>query len=109
MEKFVAVVVNKGRKFRGEAYDIGAAVHTSTFQLYGWRGRGGWCHSECVKLWSPTQGFVWCNPSYIEEREVDETPENGILRLGDFALGAVESKLSGNWVVQPAVWCPGMG
>lgn len=69
MEKFVAVVVNKGRKFRGEAYDIGAAVHTSTFNIYG-SGRGGWRSCESVKLWSPTQGFVWCNPSYIEDRAV---------------------------------------
>ena len=69
MEKFAAVVVNKGRKFRGEAYDIGSNVHISTFNIYG-HGRGGWRSCESVKLWSPTQGFVWCNPSYIEDREV---------------------------------------
>jgi hypothetical protein len=69
MEKFVAVVVNKGRKFRGEAYDIGSEVRVSTFNIYG-HGRGGWRSCESVKLWSPTQGFVWCNPSYIEDREV---------------------------------------
>ena len=69
MEKFVAVVVNKGRKFRGEAYDIGAEVHVSTFNIYG-SGRGGWRSCSSVKLWSPTKGFVWCNPSYIEDREV---------------------------------------
>lgn len=75
MEKFAAVVVNKGRKFRGEAYDIGSEVHTSSFQLAGWSGRGGWCTSYSIKLWSPTQGFVWCNPNYVEDREVDPEVE----------------------------------
>jgi len=74
MEKFVAVVVNKGRKFRGEAYDIGAEVHVSSFNIYG-HGRNGWRSCESVKLWSPTLGFVWCNPSYIEERVVDSEVE----------------------------------
>ena len=75
MEKFVAVVVNKGRKFRGEAYDIGAEVRTSTFQLCGWSGRGGWRSCESVKLWSPAKGYVWCNPNYIEDRTVDTEVE----------------------------------
>ena len=70
MEKFNAVVVKGGRKFQGEAYDIGAEVRTSSFQLYGWRGRGSWRCSESVKLWSPDKGYVWCNPNYIEDREV---------------------------------------
>ena len=74
MERFAAVVVNKGRKFRGEAYDIGAEVYTSTFNIYG-HGRNGWRSCESIKLWSPTQGFVWCNPSYIEERVVDPEVE----------------------------------
>ena len=71
MEKFVAVVVNNGRKFRGEAYDIGSEVHVSNFNVFGtWGGVVGWRSCENIKLWSPTQGFVWCNPKYIEEREV---------------------------------------
>ena len=74
MEKFVAVVVNNGRKFRGEAYDIGSEVHVSNFNVFGtWGGVAGWRSCENIKLWSPTRGFVWCNPKYIEEREV--TPE----------------------------------
>lgn len=73
MEKFVAVVVNKGRKFRGEAYDIGAAEHTNSYQLPGWSGRGGWVTSVSVKLWSPTAGFVYANPNYIEA--VTDKPE----------------------------------
>ena len=89
MEKFAAVVVNKGRKFRGEAYDIGAEVHTSSFQLYGWRGRGGWCHTESVKLWSPTQGFVWCNPDYIEDREVSpEVEKADYAKYVDFTINS---------------------
>lgn len=76
MEKFAAVVVNKGRKFRGEAYDIGAEVRVSSFNVYGPHGGcAGWRHCESVKLWSPTLGFVWCNPSYIEERVVDPEVE----------------------------------
>ena len=67
MEKFEPVVVNKGRKFRGEAYWIGAAEHTTSYQLPGWSGRGGWITSVSVKLWSPTQGFVFANPDYIED------------------------------------------
>ena len=71
MEKFVAVVVNNGRKFRGEAYDIGSEVHVSNFNVFGtWGGVAGWRSCENIKLWSPTKGFVWCNPKYIEEREV---------------------------------------
>jgi len=69
MEKFVAVKVVKGRKFRGEAYDIGARVYTSTFNIWG-HGKGGWRSCESIKLWSPDKGYVWCNPSYLEEREV---------------------------------------
>lgn len=95
MEKFVAVVVNKGRKFRGEAYDIGAEVHVSTFNIYG-SGRGGWRHCESVKLWSPDKGFVWCNPSYIEDREV--APE---VEKADFAKYA-ESTLT-----DTVAWCRG--
>lgn len=67
MEKFEPVVVNKGRKFRGEAYWIGAAEHTTSYQLPGWSGRGGWITSVSVKLWSPTHGFVFANPDYIED------------------------------------------
>jgi hypothetical protein len=65
--KFEPVVVNKGRKFRGEAYWIGADAHINNYQLPGWRGRGGWITSVSVKLWSPTQGFVYANPNYIED------------------------------------------
>ena len=90
MEKFVAVVVNKGRKFRGEAYDIGAEVHVSTFNIYGY-GRSGWRSCESVKLWSPTNGFVWCNPSYIEDREVAPEVEQASLRARLFASPAAAS------------------
>ena len=76
MEKFAPVVVNKGRKFRGEAYWIGAAEHTTSYQLPGWSGRGGWISSTSVKLWSPNNGFVWCNPNYIED--VTDKPEEEV-------------------------------
>ena len=72
MEKFVPVMVKGGRKFQGEAYDIGSDIRSNSFQLYGWSGRGGWVHTETIKLWSPTEGFVYCNPSYVDEREVSE-------------------------------------
>ena len=72
MEKFVPVMVKGGRKFQGEAYHIGAQPHSSSFQLHGWSGRGGWVHTETIKLWSPTEGFVYCNPVYMDEREVSE-------------------------------------
>jgi hypothetical protein len=94
MEKFNAVVVKGGRKFRGEAYDIGAEVRTSSFQLYGWSGRGGWCHSESVKLWSPDKGWVYANPSYIEEREV--APE---VEQADYA------KYVGQTLDGTVAWC----
>ena len=87
MEKFAAVVVNKGRKFRGEAYDIGAEVRTSSFQLAGWSGRGGWVCTANVKLWSPTLGFVWCNPDYIDERVVDpEVEKADYAKYVDFTI-----------------------
>ena len=73
MEKFEPVVINKGRKFRGEAYWIGAAEHISNYQIPGWSGRGGWITSVSVKLWSPTAGFVYANPNYIED--VTDKPE----------------------------------
>ena len=76
MEKFEPVVVNKGRKFRGAAYWIGAAEHTTSYQLPGWRGRGGWVTSVSVKLWSPDKGFVWCNPNYVED--VTDKPEEEV-------------------------------
>jgi len=76
MEKFAPVVVNKGRKFRGEAYWIGAAEHTTSYQLPGWSGRGGWVTSVSVKLWSPAHGFVFANPSYIED--VTDKPEEEV-------------------------------
>lgn len=66
MAKFVRVKVSKGRKFRGEAYDVGNQPYENTYQLPGWSGRGGWISSCSVKLWSPTQGWVYANPSYIE-------------------------------------------
>lgn len=67
MEKFAPVVVNNGRKFRGEAYWIGAEEHANSYQIPGWSGRGGWITSVSVKLWSPTAGFVYANPNYIED------------------------------------------
>jgi len=86
MEKFAAVVVNKGKKFRGEAYDIGAEVRVSTFNIYG-HGRNGWRSCESVKLWSPTLGFVWCNPSYIEDRVVDpEVEKADYAKYVDFTI-----------------------
>ena len=86
MENFNAVVVNKGRKFRGLAYDIGAAVHTSTFNIYG-HGRGGWRSCESIKLWSPDKGYVWCNPSYIDDREVDpEVKKADYAKFTEFIL-----------------------
>lgn len=69
MEKFAPVVINKGKKFRGDAYDVGCEVRVSTFNIYG-HGRNGWRSCESVKLWSPDKGWVYANPSYIEEREV---------------------------------------
>ena len=93
MEKFAAVVVNKGRKFRGEAYDIGAQVRVSTFNIYG-HGRNGWRSCESVKLWSPTLGFVWCNPSYIEERVVDPEVEKA-----DYA------KYADSTISSTIAWC----
>lgn len=72
MEKFVPVMVKGGRKFQGAAYDIGADIRSNSFHLYGWSGRGGWVHTETIKLWSPTEGFVYCNPNYIEVRLADE-------------------------------------
>ena len=87
MEKFVAVVVNKGKKFRGEAYDIGEVERTNTFQLAGWSGRGGWVSSTSVKLWSPTSGYVWCNPTYIEDRAVDpEVEKADYAKYVDFVI-----------------------
>ena len=89
MEKFAAVVVNKGRKFRGEAYWIGAAEHTTSYQLPGWHGGRGWVTSVSVKLWSPTQGFVWCNPDYIEDREVaPEVEQADYAKYVDFTLNS---------------------
>ena len=89
MEKFKAVVVNKGRKFRGEAYDIGSEVSTSSFHLAGWSGRGGWVCTTSVKLWSPTQGFVSCNPEYIEERVVDpEVEQADYAKYVDFTINS---------------------
>ena len=76
MEKFEPVVVNKGRKFRGVAYWIGAAEHTTSYQLPGWSGRGGWGSSTSIKLWSPDKGFVWCNPNYVED--VTDKPEEEV-------------------------------
>ena len=70
MEKFVRVKVAKGRKFRGEAYDVGCEVYTSTFNIYG-TGRNGWRSCESLKLWSPTSGWVYANPSYIEPVDCD--------------------------------------
>lgn len=80
MEKFAPVMVNKGKKYRGFAYDIGSDVHTSTFNIYG-TGRGGWRSCESIKLWSPDKGFVFCNPSYVEE--VTDKPESEV--LADYA------------------------
>jgi hypothetical protein len=89
MVQFNAVVVNKGRKFRGEAYDIGSAVHTSHFNIYG-HGRNGWRSCESVKLWSPTKGYVWCNPNYIEDRECDpETLKADWGKFADFVLNEI--------------------
>lgn len=65
MMKFVRVKVSKGRKFRGEAYDVGNQPYENTYQLPGWH-RGGWISSCSVKLWSPSQGWVYANPSYLE-------------------------------------------
>lgn len=76
MEKFAPVVVNKGRKFRGFAYWIGNTEHTTSYQLPGWSGRGGWISSTSIKLWSPDKGFVWCNPNYIED--VIDKPEKEV-------------------------------
>ena len=67
MEKFEPVMINKGRKFRGFAYWIGNTEHTTSYQLPGWSGRDGWVTSVSVKLWSPTKGFVYANPNYIED------------------------------------------
>ena len=87
MEKFVRVKVAGGRKFRGEAYDIGAEVHVSTFNIWG-HGKGGWRSCESIKLWSPDKGFVWCNPSYIEECEVaPEVEQADYAKYVDFVLG----------------------
>ena len=91
MGRFAAVVVNKGRKFRGAAYDIGAEVHVSTFNIYGY-GRNGWRSCESVKLWPPTQGFVLCNPSYIEERVVDpEVEKADYAKYADFTINSTIS------------------
>lgn len=76
MEKFKPVVINKGRKFRGFAYWIGNTERTTSYQLPGWSGRGGWISSTTIKLWSPDKGFVWCNPNYIED--VTDKPEGEV-------------------------------
>jgi hypothetical protein len=70
MEKFVRVKVAKGKKFRGEAYDVGCEVYTSTFNIYG-TGRNGWRSCESLKLWCPGKGWVYANPSYIEPVDCD--------------------------------------
>lgn len=73
MERFIPVVVKGGRKFRGEAYDICSEVRTSHFNVYGMHGGvNGWRTTETVKLWSPVDGFVYCNPNYIEDRVADD-------------------------------------
>ena len=71
MEKFVRVKVAKGKKFRGEAYDVGFDSYTNSYQLPGWSGRGGWISSTSVKLWCPGKGWVYANPSYIEPVDCD--------------------------------------
>lgn len=86
MEKFIPVAVNKGKKFRGTAYDVGCEVRVSTFNIYG-TGRNGWRSCESVKLWSPDKGWVYANPAYLEDREVSsEEVEADRAKYADFVL-----------------------
>lgn len=96
MAKFVPVVVNKGRKFRGEAYDVGCEAFENYYKLPGWSGRGGMICSCSVKLWSPTKGWVWANPNYVETRTTEVPVET---------ISADKAKYE-NFVVDSTVeWC----
>lgn len=60
---FIPVSVNKGRKFRGDAYDVGAGEQISS---------SNWAYTSwSTRLWCPAENrYVYANPDFIERREV---------------------------------------
>lgn len=93
MEKFDAVVVNGGRKFRGEGYLV-PGEYTSRFGYAG----SGVCplsFTDHLKVWDPkTKTLNWVNAKFVEDREV--TPE---VEAADFAEYA-DSIINSTWD-----WC----
>ena len=52
---FNPVKVERGRKFRGFAYDVCADIVERNFQLYGWHGSAGCRTTYSIKLWDPAR------------------------------------------------------
>ena len=88
---FDAVVVNGGRKFRGEAYMV-PGEYVSRF---GYHGSGVCPYTETTqqKIWNPATGKTeYVNKKYIEYRDV--TAEQEAADFAAYANGVIEDTVA---------------
>ena len=89
---FFPVRVTRGRKWRGElAYYISS--NCSSFQLYGWTGRGGHIYTETAKLWEPvSKKYVYANADFVED--VEQDPAKTCADKAEYIKATIESTLA---------------